>query len=172
MTRIAVIGNAGGGKTTLCRALGRRLDLPVYSVDSVQWKPGWRAAEPSEVAAAQARWLAAGRWIIDGFGGDDLIAQRFAAADTIIFVDLPLYVHGWWALKRQITSVFRPRPEMPPKCPMLPMTWPLIKTMWFVHRHFRPRLMATLMQQRAQKRVIHLRSPQAICEFLAVLPQA
>lgn len=35
MEKIAVIGNAGGGKSTLCRALGAALQLPVYAIDKV-----------------------------------------------------------------------------------------------------------------------------------------
>jgi ATPase subunit of ABC transporter with duplicated ATPase domains len=50
MRRIAVIGNGGGGKSTLARALGQRLRIPVHEVDEVQWLPGWRRAPLDEVA--------------------------------------------------------------------------------------------------------------------------
>ena len=63
------------------------------------------SATAADVAAAHAAWLAEPAWIIDGFGGMDLIARRFAAADTIIFVDFPLYTHYWWALKRQARTI-------------------------------------------------------------------
>jgi adenylate kinase family enzyme len=36
MHRIAIIGNAGGGKSILARRLGAALCLPVYTVDDVQ----------------------------------------------------------------------------------------------------------------------------------------
>ena len=36
MTRVAVIGNAGGGKSTMCRKLGQALDIAVYPVDKIQ----------------------------------------------------------------------------------------------------------------------------------------
>jgi adenylate kinase family enzyme len=169
MTRVAVIGNAGGGKTTLCAILGRRLKIPVHTIDRVQWKPGWVAADPAEVATAQAAWLAQGSWIIDGFGGWELIVQRFAAADTIIFVDLPLYVHYWWAFKRQIKSIVQPRRDLPPDCPMLPMTKRLLQVMWYVHIQLRPQIIAQLMAQRPHTQIIHLRSPKAIRAFLATV---
>jgi adenylate kinase family enzyme len=35
MRRIAVIGNGGGGKSTLAFALGQRLGIPVHEVDEV-----------------------------------------------------------------------------------------------------------------------------------------
>ena len=170
MTRIAVIGNAGGGKSTLCRRLGERLNLPVYSIDLVQWRPGWVYAGEAVIAEHQARWLAGGRWVIDGFGGERLIAERFAAADTIIFVDLPLYVHYWWAAKRQVRSIVRPGPDIPAGCPMWTETWPLFKLMWWLNREWRPKMIRQLFQQRRVKRVIHLRSPKAMRDFLASLP--
>ena len=42
MTRVAIIGNAGGGKSLLARYLGETLRLPVHTIDDVQWDPGWK----------------------------------------------------------------------------------------------------------------------------------
>jgi adenylate kinase family enzyme len=47
MRRIAVIGTGGGGKSTLCRALGARLELPVREVGEVLWLPGWQRRPPT-----------------------------------------------------------------------------------------------------------------------------
>ncbi len=33
MTQVAVIGNAGGGKSTLSRRLSQAIGLPLYSID-------------------------------------------------------------------------------------------------------------------------------------------
>ena len=33
MRRIALIGNGGGGKSTVARALGRHLGIPIHEVD-------------------------------------------------------------------------------------------------------------------------------------------
>jgi adenylate kinase family enzyme len=40
MTRVAVIGNAGGGKSMLCRLLSDARKLPHFPVDIIQWRPG------------------------------------------------------------------------------------------------------------------------------------
>jgi len=50
MRRIAVIGNGGGGKTTLSGALGEHLGISVHEVDEVLWLPGWRREPLDEVA--------------------------------------------------------------------------------------------------------------------------
>jgi hypothetical protein len=53
-----------------------------------------------------------------------------------VYVDLPLWIHYWWAAKRQFPCLFRPRPNFVPGCPMLPKTWALAKMMWWIHdRH-------------------------------------
>jgi adenylate kinase family enzyme len=41
MIRVAVIGNAGGGKSTLCRKLSKALDIELFPIGRIQWKPGW-----------------------------------------------------------------------------------------------------------------------------------
>lgn len=47
-TRIAIIGNAGGGKSTLARKLGSILNIPVTHVDSVQFQSGWKRTPKEE----------------------------------------------------------------------------------------------------------------------------
>ena len=59
--RVAIIGNAGGGKSTLARRIGAALGAPVWSVDDVQWRAGWTPAPPAAVATAHTRWLAGDR---------------------------------------------------------------------------------------------------------------
>ena len=52
MMKVAVIGNAGGGKTTMCRKIGTRLGLPVHHVDMIQWQPGWQRTPLDETVAS------------------------------------------------------------------------------------------------------------------------
>lgn len=40
MKRVAVFGNAGGGKSTLAKTLADRTGLPLHPVDSIKYKPG------------------------------------------------------------------------------------------------------------------------------------
>jgi adenylate kinase family enzyme len=68
MTRVAIVGNAGGGKSTLGRRLAALHNLPFYSVDQIQWWPGWVAAPEREVSESLNQIAATERWIIDGWG--------------------------------------------------------------------------------------------------------
>jgi adenylate kinase family enzyme len=40
--RIAVIGNSGGGKSTVARHLAVSRGLPLVEVDALLWRPGWQ----------------------------------------------------------------------------------------------------------------------------------
>jgi len=95
------------------------------------------------------------------------VTKRFDLADTIIFVDQPLWLHYWWATKRQIASIFWRRPDGPEGCPMLPVTFRLYRMMWRLHRDVRPKLLAEISARRDTKRVFHLRSPRELREFRA-----
>ena len=161
--RIAIIGNAGGGKSVLARRLGRSLGLPVHSVDDVQWQPGWTRAPAGRVAERHAEWLASDKWIIDGWGDWDLIAERFAAAEAIVVVDFPLRVHYRWALQRQVEATLGLRRDWPPPgCAALPITRRLLEVMRFVHRELRPTLLTLAGDPRHRDRVVHLRSPSEL----------
>ena len=144
MERIVIIGNAGGGKTTLARALSQKLDLPLYMLDSAQWQPGMKLTPINELEKVLKKWTAQERWIIEGFGPMELMPLRFKAADTIIYLDLPLSQHLLWALKRQLQFAFKNRPELPPDSPTLPMTWQIIKALFKIHFKLRPQLLKML----------------------------
>jgi adenylate kinase family enzyme len=168
MTRVAVIGNAGGGKSSLCRKLSKALDIDLFPIDQVQWKPGWVPATYEEIKQHHDEILAYDRWIIDGWGPLEVIIERFEAADTIIFVDHPLYIHYWWAIKRQVKCIFQPRTDGPAGCPMIPMTWPLLKMIWTIHHHARPHLLDLVNGYRDRKQVFHIQSPQGLRQFITL----
>lgn len=168
MQRIAIIGNAGGGKSTLAWRLGARLDVPVFQVDQVQWLPGWQPAPAEVIAAAFEDWLAQPGWVIDGWGSLAALAERFERADTIILVDFPLIVHYWWAMKRQVRSTLRPGGDWPPPgCAALPVTGRLIGLMWHIHTDLRPQLLALVDGYRARRPVMTIQSPSELRRFIA-----
>jgi adenylate kinase family enzyme len=164
--RIAVIGNAGGGKTTMCRKLSQLLQIQVHHIDMIQWKPNWERTPLNEFHEVHEKILAQDSWIIDGFGPMDAISKRFSLADTLILVDYPLAIHYWWSMKRQIKDIFIPRDDLPENCPMLPKTWELIQIIWYVHKELRPQFIELANQFQGEKRIFHLRSPREMKQFL------
>lgn len=55
-------------------------------------------------------------WILDGNFARTL-PDRAAAADLIIFFDVPVWLCLWRVMKRAVTNYGRVRPDMPPGCP-------------------------------------------------------
>jgi adenylate kinase family enzyme len=96
MKRVAVFGNAGGGKSTLAKRLAAVTRLPLYVVDTMQWGPGGAEVPHEEYLRAHADLLRQEKWIIDGFGCVASAWERFSRADALVYIDLPLVTHYWW----------------------------------------------------------------------------
>ena len=145
MTRVAIVGNAGGGKSTLGRKLAAIHNLPFHSVDQIQWRPGWVAAPDQETGEKIDQIIASERWIVDGWGPWRSLEQRLAAADTIIFVDLPLWMHFWLAAERQIAAARgEDRVDQLEGCDQLAVTKRLFEVIWHVDQVLKPRLEAMI----------------------------
>jgi adenylate kinase family enzyme len=65
--RVAVFGNAGGGKSTLARRLAELTRLPLHVVDMMQFRVGGAAVPHDEFLKAHAELLQRDAWIIDGW---------------------------------------------------------------------------------------------------------
>jgi adenylate kinase family enzyme len=92
--RIVVKGTSGVGKSTLCEAIAARLGVPFIELDALHHGPNW-AAPTNEVfrqRVAQAMADAPDGWVIDGNYDSKLGDLVTTAADTIVWLDLPLRV--------------------------------------------------------------------------------
>ena len=169
MTRkIAIIGNAGGGKTTLAQKLGAQLSLPVTHVDSIQFLAGMKIRPHAESIQILNEIEARDAWIIDGFGPLDIIENRFQLADRILFIDLPLWRHYWWCTKRQMQNLWSKRGELPPGCDefSIAQTRKLYRTLWKVHHQMRPELIRILSRPQFKNKTLRIQSHR---EWLDVL---
>ena len=101
MRRIAIVGAGGAGKTVLANQLSGLLGLPVTHLDALRYDKDWNVVPEAEFVAAQRTVVANDRWIIDGNSAASM-PVRFAAADTIIFLDLPPLVCLWGILRRRL----------------------------------------------------------------------
>lgn len=166
MRRIVVIGNGGGGKTTLSRKLGAALNIPVLHLDTILWKPGWERISPEEFEDLHDPWLEKESWIIDGLAYPHTISSRLQAADTIVFIDLPFVVHLWWAMKRQALNYFKPRPEFGRQgYELRGQTIRMIQILWRVNKYVIPYLKNLIEIYGKEKQVIHIRSVRQLADF-------
>ena len=146
MPKVAVIGNAGGGKTTLSRQLAKHLGIPLYHVDSYQFLAGMKIRPHQETIQILTDIQNRENWLIDGYGPLDIIIKRFEIADHVVLIDFPLWRHYWWSLKRQIKSLWSPRTELPAGCheANIKQSYKLFRTIWKVHTQMRPELLRIL----------------------------
>jgi len=159
MQKVAIIGNAGAGKTTLAKKLSRSAGIPHHSVEKFRFLPEWKLRPEEDIRLGLDELLERETWIIDGWGPWDCIEKRLQAADTIIFVDLPLRIHYWWATKRQIRAVFFPHTiDSPPGCNLAGITWGIFRLIRWVNCNSVPKLSGLVESQRERREVFHLRS--------------
>jgi len=165
MRKVALLGNAGGGKSTLGVKLSENKGIPLYFTDQLLWKSGGVAAPEDEFERCHNEILSKDSWIIDGFGTYSTYLRRLEEADTIILIDHPIWRHYWWTAKRNFLSTFRSPIGMPEKFPFIKSTVKITKFMWWVHRNFTPTNRAMIVNYAETKNVFHLRSPKDIRLF-------
>jgi adenylate kinase family enzyme len=166
MKRVAVFGNTGGGKSTLARRLADLTGLPLFPLDLIQFRPGGDAVPHDEYLKVHAEILSRDRWIIDGYGDTASAWQRFAAADTLVYLDLPLAVHFWWVTKRFLKGAFVDPEGWPQNSPMWSSTLNSYRVIRLCRRHLTPKYRQLVAGEAASKRVHHLRSVAQIGVFL------
>ena len=93
MRRVAILsGPSGSGKSTFGRALAARLGVPYVETDALVHGPGWVERSTDELRKTLEPTLALDGWIIDNpyrrLVGDVVVD----AADTLIWLDLPMRV--------------------------------------------------------------------------------
>jgi len=169
MKRVAVFGNAGGGKSTLARRLADATGLPLHVVDMMQFLPGGTPVAHDVYLQAHAELLKRDAWIIDGYGCRVSAWERFAAADTLVYVDLPLYRHFLRITKRLLLGLFRTPAGWPEGSPIVSSSISSYRVLWPCHRHLTPKYRALVSEAPRGKRVFHLRSSRDVEAFLAGL---
>jgi len=166
MKRVAVFGNAGGGKSTLARQLAEITGLPLHVVDMLQFRQGGAAVPHHEYLASHRALLGQDTWIIDGYGDTATAWERFGRADTLVYVDLPLPVHYWRVTKRLIKGLFANPEGWSKDSPLWRSTLSSYNVILLCHRHMTPKYRLLVADMAASKCVHHLKSPGAMIAFL------
>lgn len=171
MKKVAVFGNAGGGKSTLSKRLSEITGLPLYILDKIQYQSGGAEVTHEEYQHTHEQILATDRWIIDGFGCMETLWPRLNEADSLVYVDLPLYVHFWLVTKRLITGSFIPPAGWPENSPILKSSMTSYRALWLCSKYLTPRYREYVDRAQNTKSVYHLRSTKEIAQFLESISQ-
>lgn len=91
MKRIIITGTSGSGKTTLGKILSKQLDIPYIDLDDLFWLPNWTLRPHEEFVKLLEEAAKQPGWII--CGNQSKVRPLFwPQADTVIFLDLPLFL--------------------------------------------------------------------------------
>jgi adenylate kinase family enzyme len=95
--KVAIIASASGnGKTTLGRELAARLGVPFVELDALVHGPGWTETSDEELQRIVAPIVASDGWVIDGTYQRKIGRLVLDAAETVVWLDLPLRI---WLLR-------------------------------------------------------------------------
>lgn len=167
MQRVLIIGPCGSGKSTLAPIVGARLNLPVYHMDQINWRPGWVESSKDGIREKLAEIVATDRWLIDGTYGGTL-TERLVRADTVVYLDYPILLCVTRLLRRIWTYRGRTRPDMTEGCPE---RFDLKFLIYLMRWNSGPRLRMEAKLKGHEDKIIRLRSPDELENWLDSLPQ-
>jgi adenylate kinase family enzyme len=162
--RVLIIGNSGGGKSTLARRLGEKLGLPVIHLDVLFWKPGWVESDRDDYRARVMAALEAPAWICDG-QFTSTFHLRMPMADTIVWIDQPRALCLFRAIWRAVTYRKGGRPDMAEGC-REKIDFEFYRYIWTFDRKVKPEIEAALAAYGGHADVRRLSSDREIAAFL------
>lgn len=165
--RILVIGNGGAGKSTMARALGAKLGLPVVHLDQEYWGAGWREPDPSAWKRRVDELTSAPEWVMDGnYRGT--LERRVAASDAVLFLDLSPWVCLWRAVRRRLEYHNAVRRDMASGCPER-LQLSFAHWIWTYRQRVRPGVLEVLDRAVSTTTIIHFHRAGEMKSFLKAL---
>jgi hypothetical protein len=126
--------------------------LPVVELDEESWSDQLEPLSIQEWGRRQFAMTDSPRWIMDGdLGPYDEVRPRLRRADTIVVLDMPLWLCAWRAHRRG-----RERRDF--------WFWTLC---W--RRRSRPKLLQAIAEHATRAEVVVLRSPRSVRRWLAAV---
>ncbi len=161
---MVIVGCGGSGKTHLANQLGGLLGLPLTHLDAIYYYDDWNPLPAEEFQAIQQRLVAGPRWLIEGnYAGT--LPIRLAAADTVVFLDLPAITcisgvlqRRWRYLGGQHRDGVYDR-----------ITWGFLRYIWTYRAQMRPRVRELIAEHGDQVELITLTSRRQATRYLTRL---
>lgn len=169
--KIAVIGYAGAGKSTLARLLGEHYQIPVLHLDRIQYAPDWRERDREEAISLVRTFMAQPQWVIDGNYTKFDQERRLREGDQIIFLNFPRFFCFFRALRRYFSFRGGNRPDMADGCNEK-MDWEFIWWLLWKGRTWQRRKKFHQIVDRYPEKTIVLKSQRELDHFLRELKQS
>lgn len=164
--KIAIIGYSGSGKSTLAQKLGERYECEVLHLDRLHWLPGWKERENGESNAILSEFMdAQDNWVIDGNYSSLCYQRRMEEATEIIYLEFPMGICLYRALKRYHLHRGKSRDSMTEGCEEKIdrefLWWILHEGRDKAHRQRHRKVCKTY-----EEKSVILRSPKAVRKYL------
>ena len=179
-SRILIWGSSCSGKSTLARQLADHFDYPCVDLDALNWMPGWvglNSTDPARLEARMREATAGEEWVVAGAYTQFAQKTFWPRLQTVIFLDLPLWVlmyrvviRTWRRSQRRellwgtnyesfwkLLKVWRPEDSL--------LAW-IVR---YYHRRRRQTLDFIIDPRWAHIHFIHIRSPAQVQAMLADL---
>jgi len=160
-----IIGGPGSGKSTLAQQLGERLGLPVTHIDQFQFQAGWLEVDPNTRDKQVRKVIDGPCWIIDG-NYSSTAEDRMARADTLIWLDIPIWRRLWRVARRTVKYLGQDRPDLPKGCPER-FSAEFIRYIISTRKTQRAKAAGRYDRMTRDAQAIHLRSSRDVQAFLA-----
>lgn len=165
--KIAIIGCAGSGKTTLALQLNKKLQLPLYHLDKYYWHSNWQRTPLEEFIQIHYDLCEQDQWIIEGSYHSTLFPRIFHA-DVIIFLDLPRSVCFRRLFKRMIFNYGKVSPGNTDQCTEhFNLDYlKFLKWVWNFKKRSRRMILYTLDEFKSKKQIHILKSEKEVQQFI------
>lgn len=132
LERIVILGSSSSGKSTLARAIGAKLGLPVIHLDALYWNPGWEECPTPEFRRRVEEAHRGDRWVSEGNYSSKTWDLRMPRADLVIRLRQPRMKCMRRMVVRTLTQYGRTRADLGSGNPERfdAATWTLAKFIW------------------------------------------
>lgn len=112
--KLYLVGNAGSGKTTFAKEFAERGKLKHLELDNIIWDKSWKRVPDSEVWDQINGFIEKNnKWVVDGFGSDEICQHFCNESDFMIFCRLNLFTLLRLTLLRYLSSLFKNKKPAP-----------------------------------------------------------
>ncbi|CAH1538765.1 Adenylate kinase [Vibrio owensii] len=167
MKKVAVFGKPGSGKSTVSKVLAQMSGLPLHQLDSIVYKPNGEFVAREEFDSVHDDILQSESWVIDGLGPLRSFNERLAAADTLVYIDIPYSVSYWFVTKRFLKGLFVKPEGWPDGSSVLKGTLNSYKMLKLSPKFWNDEFTSKLMEYASNKEVYIIKTVSELNEFVS-----